>query len=581
LDKDGSKQIFKWGSENLIELIDVGVMVVDEQGYIKYLNKFSEKIFKTTFEKVGDNHASTLLPHSGILDVLEFGEENHHFSMVNNLTLFIHTKPLNEKHQQVFGAVSVFYDISTMHNFDFETKDLDEKMNVIFNHISDGIMVCDANGKILSINNAYENLFGVKREEAVGIYVYDFAHRFKVPDTVESYVIESKLQITKEIELPRMNKKVEVISIPVFKKNNHLHRIISRVREVSHSESTSSVKAPRDLPHLPEKSKWIEQNEFMKNIIANSPAMRNVIVKASHVASVDTNVLILGESGVGKEVVTEVIHKISDRRNGPLIKINCGAIPETLLESELFGYEKGSFTGANEKGKIGLFEVAQGGTIFLDEIGEIPLHLQVKLLRAIQQREIMRVGGTKTIKLDVRLIAATNRDLEQMVEEGKFREDLYYRINVVPIQIPPLRDRKEDIAELALHFLAKFNKQYKQIKKMSSDAMETLIDYSWPGNVRQLENLMEQLVVMSSTELIDVVQLPSKILRETKQQPVFNVSQKDQSLKEIMSKYEKEVLKEMLKVHKTIRKTAVQLKMDHSTIVRKLQKYEIHFEEIV
>lgn len=578
-DRDGSQHFCKKDIEQLIEFIDVGILVVDEQGYINYMNAYAESIFKTAFEKVKSSHVSTLLPHGGVLDVLEFGEENFQFSTVHEVSLLIHTKPINEKHQQLLGAVSVFYDLSSIHYADTETSltDSDNMLNSVLNYVSDGILVCDAHGKIININSAYETLFGVKREEIVGIYVHDFAHRYKIPETVESYVIESKKQIKKEMNIQRTQKKIEAVSIPVFNKNNKLFRIISRVRDITRVEQLNSALVIEDVSAT---TNWAEQHEFMKSIIASSSAMRNVIVKAGHVAAVDTNVLLFGESGVGKEVVTEVIHKLSERCKGLLLKINCGAIPETLLESELFGYEKGSFTGANVKGKIGLFELAQGGTIFLDEIGEIPLNLQVKLLRAIQQREIIRVGGTKTIKLDVRLIAATNRDLEKMVEEGKFREDLYYRINVVPIFIPPLRERKEDIPELVLHFLAKFNKQYKQSKKMSQEAMEMLTDFSWPGNVRQLENMIEQLVVMSSTDVIDAAQLPNKILRETQPPQTFQLSPKGRSLKEIMSKYEKEILKEMLKEHKTIRKTAIELKTDHSTIVRKLKKYNINFKEI-
>ena len=227
--------------------------------------------------------------------------------------------------------------------------------------------------------------------------------------------------------------------------------------------------------------------------------------------------MITGESGVGKDVIAGAIHKASARGEGPFIKVNCAAIPETLLESELFGYEKGAFTGANTTGRQGMFELAEKGTIFLNEIGELPFHLQPKLLRVIQDKEVIRVGGSEAVKLDVRIIAATNKDLELMVKEGTFREDLYYRLNVVPIYIPPLRERKEDIPHLILHFMNKYNLKYGQNKKISSKAVDYLTDWPWPGNVRELENVIERLIVMVTDDIIQIEDLPASIRTKHKE----------------------------------------------------------------
>jgi len=264
-----------------------------------------------------------------------------------------------------------------------------------------------------------------------------------------------------------------------------------------------------------EEEKRVLREELKKNynihgIVGTSDAILNLVETVKKVAQTDTTVLILGESGTGKSLIAKAIHFMSRRKEKPFITINCAAIPETLLEAELFGYEKGAFTGATTS-KKGKFELADGGTIFLDEIGDMPLSLQVKLLRVIQDKEIERLGGEKVIKVDVRIIAATNRDLKSMVEEGKFREDLYYRLNVVPVYVPPLRERREDIPVLIEHFLENFNSKYGKRVRISPEALEVLMDYDWPGNVRELENTVERLVVMHGG-LIKDIDLPPHIL---------------------------------------------------------------------
>jgi Nif-specific regulatory protein len=241
-----------------------------------------------------------------------------------------------------------------------------------------------------------------------------------------------------------------------------------------------------------------------------SEKINRLLEMVRKVAQTDSTVLILGESGTGKSLIAKKIHLLSDRREKPFITINCAAIPENLLEAELFGYERGAFTGATTR-KKGKFELAEGGTVFLDEIGDMPLSLQAKLLRVIQDREVERLGGEKTIKVDVRIIAATNKDLQTLVRDGKFREDLYYRLNVVPIYIPPLRERKEDIPLLAEHFLEKFNRKYSKSVRFSPEAIKTLMEYPWHGNVRELENIVERLVIMNEGVIRDR-DLPSHIL---------------------------------------------------------------------
>lgn len=308
-------------------------------------------------------------------------------------------------------------------------------------------------------------------------------------------------------------------------------------------------------------------------IVANSPKMQQVFDLAQRVGRFDSTVLITGESGSGKEVVAESIVRASDREEKPFIKVNCGAIPENLLESEFFGYEKGAFTGADPKGKAGLFEMANGGTIFLDEIGELPLNLQVKILRVLQQKELVRIGGAETISLDVRVISATNKNVEQMVSEGTFRKDLFYRLNVVSIIIPPLRERTDDILPLLTVFLDRFNSKYKLQKKMTPAVLDAFVEYTWPGNVRELENVVESMVVLSPDEMIGVESMPAKVVKTgVEEKPAIDIKE-IMPMKEAVSLLEESLLQKAMEKYGTTRKAAQALKVDQSTVVRKLQKY--------
>jgi TyrR family helix-turn-helix protein len=310
-------------------------------------------------------------------------------------------------------------------------------------------------------------------------------------------------------------------------------------------------------------------------MVVNSPGMRKLMEMVIRLAKVDSTVLIAGESGTGKELIAETLHRNSPRRKGPFIKVNCGAIPENLLESELFGYEAGAFTGAKKEGKPGYFELASGGILLLDEIGELPLSLQVKLLRALQSMEITRVGGTYPLKIDVRIMAATNRDLLKMVQRKQFREDLYYRLNVVPIYVPPVRDRKEDITQFVVHFMQVFNKKYQLTKRISPEVIDIFMKYDWPGNVRELENLIERLIVITPKDIITREDLPSNLSNVGS----GNVPQVLVSgivpLKEAVESVEKQILEKAYVEYNSTRQMAGELKVAASTIVRKAAKYGI------
>jgi len=309
-------------------------------------------------------------------------------------------------------------------------------------------------------------------------------------------------------------------------------------------------------------------------LVYRSTVMQRLVDELEHIAKVGSTVLFMGESGVGKEVFAKALHHFSDRREEPFIRVNCGAIPANLLESELFGYEKGAFTGADQRGKPGLFELAHRGTIFLDEIADLPYSMQVKLLRVLQEREIMRIGGVRTIPVDIRVVAATNQDIRALVKAQKFREDLYYRLYVIPIEIPPLRKRKADIVPLALHFLHEYNQVYQLDKKLSPEAFDLLQQYDWPGNVRELQNVMERSIVTARGELITAEQLwanlYSPITLESEKKPIV---QEIIPLKEAVEEVESQLISLAMKKYGTAAKVAKILGVSPATVSRRMQKH--------
>ncbi len=365
-----------------------------------------------------------------------------------------------------------------------------------------------------------------------------------------------------------------ITSVPVYDQDGKCICFIANYREMlalerlkeeldeTRSQSETYLKELTEL-----RNRVLKTDDF----ITRNEKMLRLLESLVNISPTEATVNITGESGVGKEVVAKLIHKMSDRKEGPFIQINCGAIPESLLESELFGFEKGSFTGAHQSGKKGILETAQGGTVLLDEIGDLPLRLQVKLLKVFQNRKVYRIGGISPIDLDVRIICATNKDLEGMVESGKFREDLFYRINVIPLHIPPLRHRREDVIPLAQHFLERASKKYNKRMVLSEEISKALVRYHWPGNIRELENIIERMVIISRNPVIDVDLLPNHMVDRYSCPPA---SLKDQDLQQVVNCFELGIIKNAIEKHGSIRKAAKQLNVSHSTIVKKLKRYD-------
>ena len=439
----------------------------------------------------------------------------------------------------------------------------------------DGIWITDHVGKILFANSANAKLLGVPRSELENKTTQELQDEGVFQTSAILEALQTRQQVSKVCNNPRTCLTVLATATPVFNEAGDIQYIFNNVRDITAlNEMRESLQDKDEI--IRQQNSQLETMKLrlgVGTIIANSKAFTQVVELARRAATFDgATVLILGESGTGKEVISELIVNTSPRKDKPYLQINCGAIPENLIESELFGYEKGAFTGADAKGRKGLFEAANGGTVFLDEIGDLPLHMQVKLLRVLQQKRIVRVGGTETVNLDVRIIAATNKDLKQMVKEGRFREDLYYRLNVVPIEIPPLRDRKEDILPLVNHFLTVANRKYHTNKSIYSDTIDVLESYSWPGNVRELENLMENLVITTPGDIIRRENLSERLKFSTEDR-AFTEDTEVITLKETVERAEYMAIQKAIRQCGSIRKAAVALGVDPSTIVRKQQNY--------
>ncbi|SHH51710.1 PAS domain S-box-containing protein [Caloranaerobacter azorensis DSM 13643] len=453
-----------------------------------------------------------------------------------------------------------------------ETKNLKDELEAVIESSYDGLVVTDGNGRILKTNSAWRKMVGykTKKEESVK----DMENKNIIFPSATLLVLKEKRRIS-FIQYAHNDKEYLATATPIFDNDSSVKMVVTNIRDIDElNRLREQIEETRKLQKYHKETKRIKYKDYYnENIVVNSIEFGEVLGLASSVAKVDSTVLILGESGVGKEIVANFIHNLSIRKDKPFIKINCGAIPENLIESELFGYETGAFTGAKKKGKPGLIELADEGTLFLDEIGELPLNLQVKLLRVIQERKIMRIGGIKEKYVDVRIIAATNRDLYKMVQRGEFRADLYYRLNVVPIEIPPLRKRKTDILPLCYHFLDIFNSKYRCNKRLSKSVEKILEDYNWPGNVRELENLIERVVVTTPGDIIDVKDLPMFLLENTNDGSKKIDIEGIMPLREAVELVEKKLIKRAYKQCKSTYEMAKVLGVNQSTVVRKIQKY--------
>lgn len=453
------------------------------------------------------------------------------------------------------------------------TNVLIKEFDNIIESICDDLLITDNHGIVLKVSKAFDRTYELMPNDIVGKSVFELETEGYFNPSITKTVIETGEKTT----LKQRNKNgrdIIVTAIPIKNSEGEIRLIVSFSRDI-----TDLIILQNQYKSLEDKMRRYREelkllrteNVEIQGLVAESLDMIKIIRMIDKIASFDANVLLTGQSGVGKSMIAKLIHNKSNRKDEPYIEINCGAIPDNLLESELFGYEKGAFTGANKIGKIGLIELAQNGTLFLDEVSELPLNLQVKVLKVIQDKKVMRVGGTDEHYVNFRLITASNRDLEKQVQEGLFREDLYYRLKVIPIDIPPLKERKDDIVPMILFFLDKFNEQYNLNKTFSYEVIEALQLYEWPGNIRELENLVERLVLTSETSTIDVTCLPIEI--QTFKQNHITRSSGTRTLPGALEELERKMICDAYSECGTTTGVAKRLGISQPTAVRKIKKY--------
>lgn len=452
-----------------------------------------------------------------------------------------------------------------------------ETLRKILDNCYDEVFVLDADDRVIYVNSVCERHYGMKASEVIGKSVYDlFLLGYWYPPITPT-VRNEKRRVTAE-QTTYMGRKLITTVTPVFDEKGEIELTVHNARDLTQLDAIKQelVKTREELA-MARESQGQGETPFCE-IIAHSQKMKELIEFATHVAGVDSNILILGESGTGKGLFARHIHRSSRRRDGPFLALNCAAIPENLLESELFGYSHGAFTGAERGGKQGLIEAANGGTLFLDEIADLSPRLQAKILQVIQERQFIPIGSTKVKQADVRILAATNRDLLEMVKTGAFRKDLYYRLNIIKIDIPPLRERPEDVIPLVFHFLVKFNKKYSVCKDIAEECLESLCRYSWPGNVRELENLVERLVVTVREPEIRSSHIPELHTQGIDDDPreianIDDLYSDAVSLDSVIEEVEKGLITRAYKQHGSSRKVAQALKISQSRASRLIRKY--------
>jgi len=549
------------------------IIIIDKEGRIVAFNKQAEKITGVQEEDVLSHNIREVIPNTGLLQVLKTGmPEISKKIKINGFICVSHRTPIIYD-SGVQGAMVIFQDISQLEEITKELKTytfLVKELEAIVESSSDGIYVTDGDGYTIRVNSAYEEITGIKRDEVLGKHMQDLVEQGFYSQSVTLLVLRNK-ESTTIMQRIKDNKDVMVTGSPVMDSSGQIKFVVTSVRDVTNltrlQQELQNTKALSDKYH--EELKSLKQS----NLVAKSHQMIDLLGYARQVAPYPTTVLIQGESGVGKELIAEFIHNNSKRAGSNFIKVNCGAIPENLVESELFGYEGGAFTGAQSKGKPGMFELAHHGTILLDEVVELSPELQVKLLRVLQENEVTRVGGLKPKRINARVIAATNKDLEKMSQGGMFREDLFYRLNVIKINVPPLRERPEDIMLLANHFLDTFNVNYSLGKKFSLEVKDYFENYSWRGNVRELKNLIENLVVSIPGDTITGLDLPYRMTATGWQ--VQRDAEEIIPLQESVKRAEINSIKKALQETNSLREASKLLRVSHSTLSRKVHKYNM------
>lgn len=562
--------------EQVFSNIPNGIIATDENDIITIFNEEAERILGLSSGEVIGKDVDKVIYQSKLKEINKSGKSELMVrEVINDRILLINRTPIMiDKISK--GALAVFSDISNLEKVKNElktVKELKERLQLILETVQDGICVMGSDGVITYVNRAYLRILSEKEENILNKNIRDIS-----PDGVRRRVLETGKSVVGALSY-KDNDVTIVCNVNPIIVDGEITGVVSVIKNITEVKQLSEK-----LKKASAKAEYLEEELFrtkkpdlaFSKYIGYSGKVLDALATASKAAKTNTTVLIRGESGTGKELIAEGIHYGSKNAKGPFVRVNCAAIPQNLLESELFGHEKGAFTGAIKR-KLGKFELAQNGTIFLDEIGEMDKSMQAKILRVIQEKEFQRVGGEETIKVNVRIIGATHRNLEEMVRTMEFREDLYYRLNVIPIFLPPLRERRQDIAPLLDHFINKISKNIgKNISLVKNDAMEALLNYSWPGNVRELENLVERLVALNENQVIDLDDLPSYMRQE---RPMKHEKAHVTSIIEDeilpLKEYEKIIIEKALKRYGSYNAAGKVLGLTHKTVAAKARQYGI------
>ncbi|MFI8583131.1 sigma-54 interaction domain-containing protein [Ectopseudomonas khazarica] len=440
--------------------------------------------------------------------------------------------------------------------------------------LHDGVYITDADGITLKVNSAYERLTGLRSEDVVGQHMQALVEQGVISQSVSLRVLKEGKALSL-MQSVSQGKRLLVSGTPIFAEDGRVRYVVSTVRDMTEllrmKHERDELQQLRKLRSSTAKLHAGQRDDLLDTSpVANLPASGRVFALARQVAASDVKVLLQGETGVGKTLIAQYIHKSSSRAAQPFLALNCGALPENLIEAELFGYVAGAFTGAGSKGKRGLLELAHQGTVFLDEIGDLPLALQVKLLKVIEESRFIPVGGLELKEVDVRIVTATHHDLRAMVSEGRFRADLYYRLNVVPIHVPALRERREEIQPLLDFYLAEFNQRYGRELSWGLEALDALTDYDWPGNIRELINLVERLVVTCSAGSVELFDLPEEMRAARGARDDEHLL----PLRKQVEQLERRLIRQALVQHKTTREAARVLGLSQATLVQKMKRWE-------
>lgn len=570
---------------SILDSIHSGIIAVDRDGKVIICNTAADTMLGVDSDVSGMNIKS-FVPETKMFEVINSGQGHYGKRFCfRDKTFVANRTPIVDSFNEIIGAVAVFQDVTDLEEIlkELESfKKINKELETIIETSYDGIIITDGEGNVTKINQSLLRVTDLTEEFFIGKNTDDLYGQ-----GVFSYeAVAKRARVGKNtltgLQKIQTGKEVMVTSTPILDDKGKVTRVVTNVRDMSDIINLQEqlAKSKELSSHLcTEFNKMLEADLRSHELISRNPIMYQLLELTRRVADSDVTVLIQGESGVGKEVFAKLVH-VWSKRKGAFIKLNCSALPSHLLESELFGYTKGAFTGANVEGKPGFFERADGGTLFLDEVEDLPLELQGKFLRVLQDGEFTRLGGTKVIKVDVRLVAASNKDLPQMVENGKFRQDLYYRLLVVPILIPPLRERKEDIPLLIEFFLTKFNDKYRTNKSIAAQLVKKLVENDWPGNIRELKNVIERIVLTSSDDVISKVSFmdPKEILTQEPDDTKLLESKQEEVawlLKPAVEKMERELLSKAIQLCNNSRLIGQMLGISHTSVLKKLRKYDL------